>query len=128
MSNFAKAELHAHLSGSIPRKLIKDILHRRGELTKAKETYLAQPPTSLKECFDYFSLVHQTVQSQVILEEVATAVMESFASQGVTYLELRTSPKNLADGTTPEHTQHQAQEGASGAETRYRYTNKKSER
>ena len=102
MSDFAKAELHAHLSGSIPRKLIKDILHRRGELTKAKEAYLAQPPTSLKECFDYFSLVHQTIQSQATLEEVATAVMESFASQGVTYLELRTSPKNLPDGTTPE--------------------------
>ena len=33
-----------------------------------------------------------------------------------------------ADGTTPEHTQHQAQGGESGTEVRYRYTNKKSER
>ena len=44
----------------------------------------------------------------------------------------RTSRERLgrksADGTTPEHTQHQVQEGESGAEARYRYTNKKSER
>ena len=38
------------------------------------------------------------------------------------------SGRKSADGTTPEHTQHQAQEGESGAEARYRYTNKKSER
>ena len=36
--------------------------------------------------------------------------------------------RKSADGTTPEHTQHQAQGGESGAEVRYRYTNKKSER
>jgi hypothetical protein len=44
----------------------------------------------------------------------------------------RTSRERLgrksADGTTPEHTQHQVQEGESGTEARYRYTNKKSER
>ena len=38
------------------------------------------------------------------------------------------SGRKSADGTTPEHTQHQAQGGESGAEVRYRYTNKKSER
>ena len=38
------------------------------------------------------------------------------------------SGRKSADGTTPEHTQHQAQGGESGAEARYRYTNKKSER
>ena len=36
--------------------------------------------------------------------------------------------RKSADGTTPEHTQHQVQEGESGTEARYRYTNKKSER
>ena len=38
------------------------------------------------------------------------------------------SGRKRADGTTPEHTQHQPQEGEPGAEARYRYTNKKSER
>ena len=89
------AELHAHLSGSISRQFLRKALRQ-----ETCDSFLT-PPQNLKDCFEYFKWVHTFIRSKEELKVSTRAVLESFANDGVKYLELRTSPKHLADGTSP---------------------------
>jgi adenosine deaminase len=80
-----KAELHAHLHGSVrPATLL--------------ELGLAHPMTTalpeLSKAFEYFSAVHALVTSYSILRRIALEAVEDCSADGVVHLELRTTPKS----------------------------------
>jgi adenosine deaminase len=54
---------------------------------------------SLSECFEIFELIHALVDTAPVLKRVTREVLEDFAADGVCYVELRTTPRALKDGT-----------------------------
>ena len=109
-----KAELHAHLHGSARLATIGEL----GGAAAARELRAieAGDERSLAQCFAIFGHIHGAVASaaavkRVALEVCSTAsprsgmklrpslpqVLDDFASENVRYLELRTTPRALAD-------------------------------
>ena len=89
-----KAELHAHLHGSLA-------LHNR-ELAPAGVdtsalTVASGDDRSLDACFGIFAAIHKTVTNHKAVERVCREVLEDFAADNVQYLELRTTPRALDD-------------------------------
>jgi len=93
-----KVELHAHLSGSISRQT----LH---EIWKSKSTTLQNPLTAipvgkvdydLKTFFPLFSsYIYALVNDRHSIEYSTNCVLRDFADDGVIYLELRTTPRDV---------------------------------
>ena len=55
---------------------------------------------SLAECFALFDLIHACVTDRATVARVTREAIEDFAADNVAYLELRTTPRRLADGGT----------------------------
>jgi len=85
-----KVELHAHLHGSIRLSTLQEL--SGGDLTVNK--------LDLEECFRLFGAVHRIVSSIDIVKRVLQEVIDDYISENTIYLELRTTPRALADGTT----------------------------
>ncbi|CAO2655424.1 Nn.00g104880.m01.CDS01 [Neocucurbitaria sp. VM-36] len=107
-----KIELHAHLTGSISR----DCLH---EIWKAKKTHhpeldlddplVAIPPGKvdydIKTFFPLFSsYIYKLCNDLPSIEYSTKKVLDAFQSDGVVYIELRTTPRAMpATGVTKEN-------------------------
>ena len=89
-----KIELHAHLHGSIRRSTLES-LAREKNISLDCDYRL-----DLDQCFGLFKVVHQVISSQEILRRVVSEILEDFMADNVIYLELRSTPRSLADGTT----------------------------
>ena len=102
-----KVELHAHLSGSIRPSTLLDLSaeHRGSEgEERARNTLgLSRGATretrDLRECFAIFDLIHDAVRTKENLRRITREVVADFAADNVKYLELRTTPRDLPDGT-----------------------------
>jgi adenosine deaminase len=57
---------------------------------------------TLDECFEVFTLLHSIVTSRDIVARITRETLYDFAKDNVIYLELRSTPRALADGTTKE--------------------------
>lgn len=88
---FPKLELHAHLHGSVRRSTIYEFLN-----TEQKQKF--QNGLEI-EPFELFPIVHQMVNSKQILERITQEMITDYMEENTIYLEIRTSPKPLADGT-----------------------------
>ncbi|ETO20815.1 hypothetical protein RFI_16403 [Reticulomyxa filosa] len=107
LHDMPKIELHAHLHGSIPPKLLaslyselsqsqlfKDVI-KDGEDPIAKVKEILKETTTFQDCFAIFDVVHRVVQSKDVLERISEAVFLSFAQENVKYLEIRSTPRAL---------------------------------
>lgn len=90
-----KLELHAHLAGSIRRETLF-------ELASAARITVPNGKIDLKGAFTLFPIVHKVIASKQILKRVLLEVIEDYMTENTIYLELRTTPRALPDGTTPE--------------------------
>lgn len=90
-----KVELHAHLHGSIRSSTLL-------ELTGDESFTVLEKDLTLEACFQRFSAVYKAVANRQVLERVIGEVLVDFMDDNVVYLELRTTPRSLPDGTTEE--------------------------
>ena len=95
-----KAELHAHLHGSIRPSTLVDLV-RSSDLVSSSDAedviakVIPSPTRSLRDCFRIFDLIHHAVRTEKAVERITAEVVADFKADGVDYLELRTTPRVL---------------------------------
>lgn len=103
-----KVELHAHLHGSIRPATMIDLARRHHDRIHDEDSYnrynsirnMLEGSRDLKKCFQIFSILHELVSSKKVLERIAREVLEDYMKDNVIYVELRTTPRSLPDGTS----------------------------
>ena len=88
-----KIELHAHLHGSIRRSTLESLAQEKNISLNCDYNL------DIDQCFGLFKVVHQIISSQSVLTRVFSEMMEDYMSDNVIYLEIRTTPRSLPDGT-----------------------------
>ncbi|KAF9877932.1 adenosine deaminase [Colletotrichum karsti] len=101
-----KIELHAHLTGSVSRRTLHDIWAQK---KAAGETDLEDPIVVMPEdkhdynlttFFPLFSsYIYNLITTPETLHAATVSVLQDFHADGVTYLELRTTPRSLPSPT-----------------------------
>lgn len=93
-----KVELHAHLHGCARLDTIRELAPPgvdKAELRNTSE--VGKNDRSLDACFAIFGAIHKTVTTLAAVRRITREVLSDFAADGVKYLELRTTPRALAD-------------------------------
>jgi adenosine deaminase len=93
-----KVELHAHLHGSIRTNTLTELAHEY----RSEAAMLLESNRDLEKCFGIFDLIHRTISGVDAVRRVVREVLEDFMNENVIYLELRTTPRKLTDGTNRE--------------------------
>lgn len=91
-----KAELHAHLSGSIRNDAIRKLINRPGnEAVKRRAEGLLKVGArrTLTQCFELFPIIHELITDAETLHGLVIEVLEDYAKDSTVYLELRTTPR-----------------------------------
>lgn len=99
-----KAELHSHLHGSIRASTLIELLSIHAPPLVEEAASLGDGGTqSLSECFRVFDLCHAAVADTAAVARITREMLEDAAADGVSYLEVRTTPRPLRDSalTTP---------------------------
>ena len=91
-----KLELHAHLHGSIRRETLAE-LARFQNLDFNLDEQL-----DIDHCFRLFSIIHRVIATAPIVKRVFREVLADYMEENTLYLEIRTTPRTLSDGTTIE--------------------------
>ena len=94
MKSLKYTELHAHLSGSIPRQWLYNKAIEKNIKNMNLDLLNSLSP-NLDECFQIFPIIHKILQSKKDLLEATEAALENFYHKDVNYLELRTTPKGV---------------------------------
>ncbi|DBA02883.1 TPA: hypothetical protein N0F65_005910 [Lagenidium giganteum] len=94
-SALPKIELHAHIHGSVRPTTLQEILLEEAKRTNSQPLTLP-PNRTMDECFEVFHLIHHVVTSRPILRRIVIEAIEDFAHENVKYLELRSTPRALA--------------------------------
>ncbi len=122
-----KFELHAHLHGSIRHSTILDFLKTEIEMEKMKShsdlndgielsaelrqwleaekrvlqlTLQNSDHGDANKPFDIFPIVHKIIKRKDQLQRILREMIIDYSRQNTVYLEIRTTPRILADGTT----------------------------
>ena len=88
-----KVELHAHLHGSARLCTIADLAPPGVD----QALLTSDTERSLEGCFAIFGAIHRTVTTLAAVRRITAEVLSDFAAENVKYLELRTTPRALAD-------------------------------
>ena len=91
-----KTELHTHLGGSVRMETLVELAVAKGQPRPVIDTQRA----TLSECFNIFRVVHDAVNTSADIARITREAVCDFAADGVKYLELRTTPRLLADGAS----------------------------
>jgi adenosine deaminase len=89
-----KAELHAHLHGSIRMSTLVELVKECSALASEADA-LDAIAKARSAPFRVFGLIHQAVCTEAAVRRITSEVVEDCASDGVDYLELRTTPRVL---------------------------------
>ncbi|XP_075243317.1 N6-Methyl-AMP deaminase-like isoform X2 [Convolutriloba macropyga] len=103
-----KAELHAHLSGSVSYEMLTRLSRTNSQRYKLDAWFLndfrAFTP-NLKQIFDAFEPAQEILCDEESVKVAVEDVVGSYASENVRYLELRTTPKELPGFTAQQYVQ-----------------------
>lgn len=94
LKSLPKAELHAHLNGSIPLPVLKELAN--ASETRNPEIERLQNGVELNELHDFFDLfpaIYALTSTPSALSHVTRAVLQEFIPNQVSYLELRSGPR-----------------------------------
>ena len=101
-----KVELHAHINGSLSKATVRKLIQMkaakgelRDEISEQMTSIVDGSQKTLAECFDIFRVVHQIVDSAEAIYIATKDVISEFADDGVRYLELRSTPKEIGTMT-----------------------------
>ncbi|MBN3280152.1 ADAL protein, partial [Polyodon spathula] len=88
-------ELHAHLNGSISSATMQWLIAQKPDLhiQHSMTAINRGQRRTLDECFQVFEVIHQLTDRVEDIFKVTTDVIKEFASDGVKYLELRSTPR-----------------------------------
>lgn len=103
--NLPKVELHAHINGSISEKTMDKLISRRadGAHKDWRLMFKKGDKGNLDEAFKIFKLIHQVSDNTDAAYTITYDVIHEFAEDNVKYLELRTTPREVAStGMTKE--------------------------
>ena len=89
-----KVELHAHLHGCARLSTIAELAPAGVDTALLLDD---GDDRSLDACFAIFGAIHKTVTTLGVVRRIAAEVLHDFQADGVQYLELRTTPRDLAD-------------------------------
>lgn len=101
-----KVELHAHLAGSLSENTVKKLIDKKCDETGTTQDYseILQAVSieygknrTLAECFQMFKVVHSLLDSEDSLYTAVCDVIDEFMSDGVLYLELRSTPREIPE-------------------------------
>jgi adenosine deaminase len=99
-----KIELHAHLFGSIRREELIKRMKFKGYFDQEKEFTKDLQLINFEVIFaKLFGHVERVIRTKSDLEWLIESVVQDFAQDNVTYLELRTGPKQLDDISEEEY-------------------------
>lgn len=88
-----KAELHAHLHGCIRMSTLRELVKESIGLSDVDaEDAIA---TARSAPFKVFGLIHQVARTATVVRRITEEALADFAADGVTYAELRTTPREL---------------------------------
>lgn len=92
-----KAELHVHLHGCARPDTVLDLSRDCGGCSCDELQILKRGGRSLSECFVVFDVLHRAIRTRDAVARIAREALEDFHSDGVRYLEIRTTPRALHD-------------------------------
>lgn len=102
-----KAELHAHLSGSISRSTLHNIWQKKKASTRVQKNVLSDPAIALKPAGNFPTIltffqifndyIYDLVNDRESIAYATRSVIEDFQRDGVRYIELRTTPRDIPD-------------------------------
>ncbi|UYV72544.1 hypothetical protein LAZ67_9003635 [Cordylochernes scorpioides] len=100
-------ELHAHLNGSLSSRILNKLINLKPDPVERHHLQQSVYPhldgqANLSECFKLFSTIHQLTDTPEAISLAASEVIQEFADDGVHYLELRTTPREVPGKMTPE--------------------------
>jgi adenosine deaminase len=122
-----KVELHAHLHGSIRYSTILDFIHNEIELEKEKMKSLEASNMTIvtdvdkwleaekkvlqltlqyadhgnsDKPFEIFPIIHHIIKKREQVRRILKEMIEDYKNENTQYLEIRTTPRALMDGTT----------------------------
>lgn len=96
-----KVELHAHLSGSVRLSTLKELYEQSGKEHTDLTVYQFSGG-QVEKPFELFPLIHQAIQSSEAVLRILHEMIEDYMNENTVYLEIRTSPRDMKDGTTAE--------------------------
>ena len=97
-----KCELHAHINGSIRDSTLAGLLQKKYSLSETDSKMSralrllkveGDDQRSLSDCFLLFDVIHAVVQTPEVVYRITREVIEDLEADGVTYAELRTTPR-----------------------------------
>nr|CAD7447186.1 unnamed protein product [Timema bartmani] len=93
------SELHAHLNGSLSNKTLQELhqLEIKGDVAWDQWEAIIDHGRirTLQECFQMFSVAHSLTSSPAALFKATRDVIHEFSEDGVVYLELRSTPRQV---------------------------------
>ena len=89
VTQLPKAELHAHLNGSIRDSTILDLAERMGLQEDAQRILDARR----SGCWEIFQMIYKLTTTAAVAERIAEEAVEDFAADGCRYVEIRTTPR-----------------------------------
>ena len=114
IDNLPKAELHAHLNGSIPLAVLQDLAKNyTADAQSTVTAIIAQLQngvefSELHEFFDLFPAIYALTSTPEALARAANAVLHEFLHPEhpqATYIELRSTPRQTSSMTRTQYVQ-----------------------
>jgi adenosine deaminase len=93
VTDYKKAELHAHLNGCIPPSLVAELLPVEERVTR---TTILRPVRTMQEYFQPWSVFRRLATTADSTERIIQVAADCLATDGVVYAELRNSVRHLA--------------------------------